>query len=154
MALKVYGRGVAGWPEHLRPGALRWVRASVRYDETIAFYRDLVGLPIVGEFHDSFDEDGTIVGLPDTGVQMEIVRVHDTSEMSVGRFDQIVLYLANAAAVETATARLRAEGHAPIDDPHPYWVANKAVIYLDPDGRGVVFAPWVYGRDPEPSESG
>jgi hypothetical protein len=33
---------------------------------------------------------------------------------------------------------------------HPYWQANGAVTYLDPDGRGVVFCPWVYGRDAEP----
>jgi len=127
------------------------VRASARYDETIAFYRDLVGLPIVGEFHDSFDEDGTIFGLPDTAVQMEIVRAHDDADLPVGRFDQVVLYLASAEAVEVATGKLRSAGHLPIDDPHPYWVANKAVIYADPDGRTVCFAPWVYGRAPSPS---
>jgi len=32
------------------------------------------------------------------------------------------------------------------------WRANGAVIYRDPDGRDVVFAPWVYGRDPEPDD--
>lgn len=137
------------WPSHLQPGALRWVRASERYDETIAFYRDVVGLPVVGEFHDSFDEDGTIFGLPDTGTQMEVVRAREP--VSVGRFDQLVLYLANGDAVERATAPLRAAGITPIDDPHPYWVANGAVVYPDPDGRTVCFAPWVYGREPEPS---
>ena len=138
-----------GWPARLRPGALRWVRASERYDETIAFYRDIVGLPIVGEFHDSFDEDGTIFGLPDTGTQMEIVRAHEP--VTVGRFDQLVLYLTSADAVERATAPLRAAGLAPVDDPHPYWVANGAVVFPDPDGRTVCFAPWVYGRDPSPT---
>jgi GNAT superfamily N-acetyltransferase len=127
------------------------VRASGRYDETIAFYRDLVGLPIVGEFHDSFDEDGTIFGLPDTATQLEIVRAHDPAEVSVGRFDQVVFYLANADAALAATERLRAAGHQPIDDAHPYWIVNGAAIYLDPDGRGVVYAPWVYGREPSPS---
>jgi GNAT superfamily N-acetyltransferase len=137
------------WPSHVRPGALRWVRASGRYDETIAFYRDLVGLPIVGEFADSFGEDGTIFGLPDTAVQMEIVRTDEP--VSAGRFDQVVLYLANAEAVERATAPLRAAGVAPVDNPHPYWAANGALVFPDPDGRTVCFAPWIYGRDPEPS---
>ena len=139
-----------GWPGHLQPGALRWVRASGKYDETIAFYRDLVGLPIVGEFHDSFDEDGTIFGLPDTGTQMEIVRAHDAADMSVGRFDQVVLYLDNADAVVTATQLLRDAGVQPVEA-HPYWVANGAVVYPDPDGRTVCFAPWVYGREPSPA---
>jgi hypothetical protein len=26
-----------GWPDHLGPGALRWARASNRYDETACF---------------------------------------------------------------------------------------------------------------------
>jgi hypothetical protein len=30
---------------------------------------------------------------------------------------------------------------------HPYWAANGGVTYQDPDGREVVFVPWVYGRD-------
>ena len=42
----------SSWPEHLRPGALRWARASAHYDDTIAFYREVVGLPVVGEFAD------------------------------------------------------------------------------------------------------
>lgn len=142
--------GGRGWPGHLRPGALRWVRASNKYDETIAFYRDLVGLPIVGEFKGSFDEDGTIFGLPDTGTQMEIVRARQPDDAHVGRFDQLVLYLDNADAVDVATRLLRDAGIDPVEA-HPYWVANGAVVYPDPDGRTVCFAPWVYGREPEPS---
>jgi hypothetical protein len=61
------------WPTHLRPGVLRWARASGHYHDTIAFYRDAVGLPVIGQFTNSFDEVGTIFGLPDTTTQMEIV---------------------------------------------------------------------------------
>jgi GNAT superfamily N-acetyltransferase len=139
-----------GWPAHLRPGAVRFARTSRHYDETIRFYRDLVGLPVVGEFAASFGEDGTIFGLPDTRLQLEIVRAHGSSD--VGRLDQLVLYLDDAAAVRTATGRLSAAGLSPAPDPHPYWAANGAVVHRDPDGREVVFAPWVYGRDPQPSD--
>lgn len=137
------------WPAHLRPGALRWVRTSPRYDETIAFYRDVVGLPVVGAFEDSFDDDGTIFGLPDTGVQLEIVRSREPAAPA-DRYDQIVFYLADAAAQERATAPLLGAGLTPAPDPHPYWAANGAVVFLDPDGRGVVYAPWIYGREPDP----
>ena len=37
----------ARWPEHLPVGALRLVRWSARYDETVTFYRDIVGLPVL-----------------------------------------------------------------------------------------------------------
>jgi catechol 2,3-dioxygenase-like lactoylglutathione lyase family enzyme len=131
------------WPSHLRPGAIRFGRASRHYEMTVAFYRDLVGLPVVGEFTASFGEDGTIFGLPDTTVQLEIVREHEAS--AVAAFDQLVLYLDDAAAVDVATAPLRAAGLAAKPDQHPYWAANGAVTYDDPDGREVVFAPWVYG---------
>ncbi|HEY5988580.1 MAG TPA: hypothetical protein VIV12_19695 [Streptosporangiaceae bacterium] len=34
------------WPEHLPVGELRIVRWSAHYDQTVAFYRDIVGLPV------------------------------------------------------------------------------------------------------------
>jgi GNAT superfamily N-acetyltransferase len=141
-----------GWPPHLRPGALRWAHASGRYDDTISFYRDAVGLPVIGQFTDSFGEDGTIFGLPDTTNQLEIVRAHRDDDQS-GSFDQLVLYLDGDDAVITATAPLLASGVLPDEAPHPYWAANRAVTFHDPDGRGVVFAPWVYGREPDPVDS-
>src|SRR5690242_1041383 len=119
------------WPPHLLVGAVRFARTSRRYDETIAFYRDLVALPLVDEFHASFGEDGTIFGLPDTRVQLEIVRAHHGAVE--GTFDQLVLYLDGPAAVHAATARLRQAGR-PNAEPHAYWAANGAVVYRDPDG--------------------
>ena len=53
---------------------MRVGRSSAHYDQTIRFYRDLVGLPVLESFAASYGEDGTIFGLPDTSVQLEIVR--------------------------------------------------------------------------------
>jgi catechol 2,3-dioxygenase-like lactoylglutathione lyase family enzyme len=139
----------SGWPAHLRPGALRFARSSGRYDDTVAFYRDVIGLPVVGEFSGSFGEDGTIFGLPDARVQLEIVRAHG-GVSAVDPLDMLVLYLSGADAVAAAPAPLRA-ARAPVDPtPHPYWAARGGAVHLDPDGRRVVFAPWVYGEEPEP----
>jgi GNAT superfamily N-acetyltransferase len=137
------------WPAHLRPGALRWAHASGHYDDTIAFYCDAVGLPVIGQFTDSFGEDGTIFGLPDTTTQLEIVRAHHEEDRS-GSFDQLIFYLDGDDAVAAATAPLVQHGVLSDRAPHPYWAANRAVTFRDPDGRSVVFAPWVYGRDPDP----
>jgi GNAT superfamily N-acetyltransferase len=79
---------------------------------------------------------------------MEVVRGNDGE--GPGAFDQLVLYLVDAEAVVAATAPLRERGFIPDPDPHPYWQANGAVLYRDPDGRVLVFAPWVYGREPDP----
>lgn len=136
------------WPPHLRPGALRWARASGRYEETVAFYRDLVGLPVLDEFRASFGADGTIFGLPDTTVQLEIIRAD--GDGAAGSFDQLVLYLDDVPALTAAVAPLRDAGLRPSPTPHPFWAANGAVTYRDPDGRDVVFAPWVFGVVPDP----
>jgi GNAT superfamily N-acetyltransferase len=138
-----------GWPVHLSPGALRWARASNRYDETVAFYRDLVGLPVVGEFTSSYGEDGTIFGLPDTTVQMEIVRAQRGPVPIVG-MDQLVLYLEDEDALTTVSTQLLDAGLTPDPGQHAYWEANGAITFRDPDGRGLVLAPWVYGRVPDP----
>ena len=37
----------ARWPEHLPVGALRFVRWSARFDQTVIFYRDIIGLPVL-----------------------------------------------------------------------------------------------------------
>ena len=139
------------WPGHLRVGALRVVRASVHYDETIEFYRDLVGLPVIGEFRDSYGEDGTIFGLPDAVTHLEIVRSHDATQ-SVDEFDQLVLYLPDQPAVDAATEKLLASGVRPEPEQHPYWDENGGTTFRDPDGRGILFVSWVFGRDPQPSD--
>jgi catechol 2,3-dioxygenase-like lactoylglutathione lyase family enzyme len=128
------------WPEHLRPGALRFARSSTHYDQTIPFYRDVLGLPVVEDFADSFGEDGTIFGLPDTHVQLEIVRAR-VGVTAADPLDMLVLYLPGAAAVAAATELLRTAGVPTDPTPQPYWVARGGTVHLNPDGRRVVFAP-------------
>jgi len=140
------------WPEHLLPGALRFSHSSGNYDETVSFYRDVVGLPVLGEFTASFGEDGTIFGLPGHRVHVEIVRGRDGGPAAVDRLEQLVFYLSGAEAVAAATRRLRATDVPADPEPHPYWAARGAEVHLDPDGRRVVFAPWVFGEEPEPGE--
>ena len=142
-----------GWPEHLRVGAFRIVRSSANFDWTIPFYRDLVGLRVVDEFRGSYGEDGTIFGLPGTENHLEIVRAQPPGP-SIDAFDQLVFYLPDQAAVDEATARLVAGGVRPEADQHPYWDENGGVTFRDPDGRGVIYVSWVYGRDPQPSDAG
>jgi catechol 2,3-dioxygenase-like lactoylglutathione lyase family enzyme len=139
------------WPDHLAPGAVRLSYASDNYDATIAFYRDVVGLPLIAEFADSFGEDGTVFGLPSIYVHLEIVRSRKTGR-NVDPLDQLVFYLSGPLAAAEAGAPLQAAGTTRDPSPHPYWESRGATVYLDPDGRRVVFAPWVFGLEPEPNE--
>jgi catechol 2,3-dioxygenase-like lactoylglutathione lyase family enzyme len=136
---------VGRWPEHLPVGAVRVGRTSAHYDQTVRFYRDLVGLPVLERFQASYGEDGTIFGLPDTAWQLEIVR-STAPAVPVNRIDSLVFYLPDTAARERLVARMAAAGLEPSSQ-HPYWQANGGVTYRDPDGREVVFVSWVYGVD-------
>ena len=132
----------ARWPAHLPAGALRVVRWSARYEETVIFYRDIIGLPVLETFGDSYGLDGTILGLPGSPVHLEIVRLRETLPQAHG-LDQLVFYLPDAAAQEHIMARFAAAGVQPVGQ-IDYWQANGGVTYQDPDGREVVFASWIY----------
>ena len=135
----------AAGPSICQPGAVRVGRASAHYDQTIQFYRDLVGLPVLESFEASYGEDGTIFGLPDTSTQLEIVRSTEPA-IALDRIDTLVFYLPDAAVQKRLVARMAAAGLEPTPQ-HPYWQTNGGVTYRDPDGREVVFVSWVYGVD-------
>jgi len=123
-------------------GALRVVRWSARYEQTVVFYRDMIGLSVLETFHGSYGLDGTILGLPGSPVHLEIVRLQD-GRHPAGGLDQLVFYLPDAAAQERIMARLAAADVRPVAQIE-YWQANGGVTYQDPDGREVVFASWIY----------
>jgi catechol 2,3-dioxygenase-like lactoylglutathione lyase family enzyme len=127
---------------HLPVGALRVVRWSARYEQTVVFYRDIIGLPVLETFQDSYGLDGTILGLPGGPVHLEIVRSPGGRDPVPG-LDQLVFYLPDAPAQERVMARLAAAGIHPVAQ-IDYWQANGGVTYQDPDGREVVFASWIY----------
>src|ERR1700743_1541918 len=137
------------WPAELASiGALRFARRSARFEETVSFYRDLVGLPLCATFGESYGSNGAIFGLPRSSLTLEIVEA--TEPVAVDSHEQLCLYFPDAAAQQRATARLVAAGVQLVDS-HPYWAATGSVTYRDPDGREVVFAPFVFGVN-EPAE--
>lgn len=132
----------AAWPPQLASiGALRIARRSAHFDETVRFYCDLVGLPLCAAFEGSFGSTGAIFGLPRSTLTFEIVKA--TEPVAVDSHEQLCLYFPDTAAQQRATARLTESGAEPVVS-QPYWAATGAVTYRDPDGREVVFAPFVF----------
>lgn len=139
------------WPDDLASiGAIRFARRSARFEQSVEFYRDLVGLPLCATFAGSYGSNGAIFGLPGSSLTFEIVEAAEP--IAVDRHEQLCLYFPDAAAQRQATARLRAAGLEPVPS-HPYWEATGAVTYRDPDGREIVFAPFIFGVN-EPAEGG
>ena len=134
---------MADWPDDLSSiGAIRFARRSSNFTAVVAFYRDLVGLPMYATFTGSYGSNGAIFGLPGSTLTLEIVEA--AHGVAVDTHEQLCLYFPDETAQEAATRRLRAAGVAPVES-HPYWAATGAQTYRDPDGREVVFAPFVFG---------
>ena len=139
------------WPEELASvGAIRFARSYRNFEEAVHFFRDLVGLPLYETFEASYGSNGAIFALPTPALTFELVEA--TEQLPVNSYDALVLYFPDADAQQRAMARLEAAGVPPDPDQHPYWAATGGVTYRDPDGREVVFAPFVYARN-EPPES-
>ena len=115
----------------------RLARPARDLARSVRFYRDLVGLPLVGGFTGHAGYDGVFFGLPGGG-ELELtagpVRPAPPTEE-----DLLVLYLDTYREVESTGARLSAAGVARVASPNPYW-NRTGQTYLDPDGYRVVLA--------------
>ena len=135
----------AAWPPALAQlGAIRFVRRYYRFQEAVAFYRDLVGFVLCETFHDSYGSTGAIFALPDTTATFEILQ--SPVPLDSAAQEQICLYFWNEGAMAAVRDRLVQAGVATAPA-HPYWQATGAVCFLDPEGREIVLAPFVYGRN-------
>ncbi len=61
-----------------------------------------------------------------------------------------MIYLPGEGARDAAVRRLTDAGLAPVT-PYKYWIANDSVAFADPDGRQVIFAPWIFGQEMSPA---
>ncbi|HEX4832195.1 MAG TPA: VOC family protein [Trebonia sp.] len=143
----------AQWPEGLPAGGFRFVRRSNHFAEAVAFYRDLAGLPLLLTFNEPGADgaagyDGAVFGLPDKSAVLEIVS--SATEVPVDPAEQFVLYLPGAQARDVAVERVTGSGAKPVT-PSQYWIDNDSVAFADPDGRQVIFAPWIFGQEPMPA---
>jgi len=116
---------------------LRVARHTERLDELVAFYRDGIGLPEIGSFHDHDGYDGVFLDLPGAGAHLELTTGGAHGAPGPHPESLLVLYLGGEEAVEAVAARLEAE---PVEPANPYW-AEHGLTFEDPDGFRVVLVP-------------
>ena len=119
---------------------IRVARPTARLDETAAFYRDLVGLPVLASFADHDGFSGVILGVPDATHQLELVEQQDVRPTPTSE-DQLVLYLGSPAEVARVAGRIERAGVAPSAPANPYWEHDGARCFVDPDGYWLVLSP-------------
>lgn len=123
---------------------LRIARPTDRLDACVSFYRDAVGLSLLGGFQDHAGFDGVMLGLPGEAWHLELTHHRGHSVGGAPNADHlVVLYVDDAAEFAAAVARFTQHGHAPVPSFNPYWdIQGKT--FVDPDGYRVVLqnAAW------------
>ncbi|RZK90315.1 MAG: VOC family protein [Hymenobacter sp.] len=108
------------------------------------FYLEGLGLQELYAFrgHDGFD--GLMVGHPQASYHLEFTQQIGHSVPNAPTAENLlVFYLPELAEWEAATARMRAQGYAPVPAHNAYW-DQKGLTFEDPDGYRVVLqqATW------------
>ncbi len=123
---------------------VRVARSTRRLDEVVRFYRDGLGLPVLGGFEGHDGYDGVMIGLPGPDRHLELTDDGGRHEPPVATPESLlVFYFKDAPTRDAVVARLAALGHEEVPPANPYWI-GKAITVPDPDGfRVVLFAgPW------------
>lgn len=129
------------WPEALRVAQVRVARPTDKLAEVVEFYSCL-GLPQLYRFTGHAGYDGVMFGVPGAGHHLEFTSHGDGSPCPAPSADTLlVLYFDGPARMAAPVARLRAAGHEPVPLQNPYWAAQGALGFADPDGWLVVLVP-------------
>ena len=116
---------------------VRVARQTGRLEEVVAFYRDGLGLPEIGRFHDHDGYDGVFLDIPGTGAHLELTAGGPHGAPTPHPESLLVLYVGDDAGVQAVAARI---GTEPVTPANPYWAAH-GLTFEDPDGFRVVLVP-------------
>ena len=116
---------------------LRVARHTERLEEVVAFYRDGLGLPEIGRFHDHDGYDGVFLAVPRSNAHLELTSGGGHDAPRPHPESLLVLYLGDERAVQAVASRLEAD---PVTPANPYW-AEHGLTFEDPDGFSVVLVP-------------
>jgi catechol 2,3-dioxygenase-like lactoylglutathione lyase family enzyme len=116
---------------------LRVARPSSRLDESVAFYRDGLGLGVLASFEDHDGFDGVILGHPDAPWHLELTAEHGVTAPDAPTPEHLLALYVGEHGFAAAVAQLEAFGAAPVASHNPYWDVHGRT-YADPDGYRVV----------------
>lgn len=118
---------------------LRVARPTNDLDALLRFYRDGLGMEILGRFEDHAGFDGLILGKKDAPYHLEFTRKRGhAAGRSPTPDNLLVFYLPDCAEWDGVVRRMRCAGHVPVPSFNPYWDKH-GVTFEDPDGYRIVF---------------
>lgn len=126
---------------------LRVARPCNDLQAVLGFYRDGLGLTVLGHFEDHDGFDGVMLGQPGQGFHLEFTREHGAvAPRSPSPEHLCVFYLADPAEHTGAVARMKAHGFVPVASHNPYW-DRKGVTFEDTEGYRVVLHDGAWPAD-------
>lgn len=118
---------------------VRIARQTAKLDAVVAFYEAL-GLPRLGGFEDHEGFTGVMLGIPGSGVHLELVTGGSHPVPEPHPESLLVLYLGSRAEVDRLAADLPR-----VPSTNPYW-DRCGVTVTDPDGFRVVLCEDTWER--------
>ncbi len=103
----------------------------------ISFYRNVLGLEILGDFKDHDGYDGVFLGIPGAGWHLEFTTSAEKVNHEPDDDDLLVFYPDSAEEHENTIRRFTENNIPALEPKNPYWKAN-GTTYADPDGYRIV----------------
>ncbi|MES2274636.1 MAG: VOC family protein [Bacteroidota bacterium] len=118
---------------------LRVARHTTNLQTITLFYTELLGLSLLGSFKDHDHYDGIFLGLPGADWHLEFTTSNQQPHHQPDEDDLLVFYPDTVEDYAALINRFKQAGTEQVEAKNSYWRAN-GVVYLDPDGFGVVIA--------------
>lgn len=105
----------------------------------ITFYKDLLGLKVLGQFEDHDGYDGVFLGMKNESWHLEFTQSSEEADHKFDPEDLLVFYADSKKELESIISRMAKAGIKKQKAKNPYWNAN-GNMYLDPDGFQIIIS--------------
>ncbi len=128
----------------MKTAHLRIARPTDNLAEVLRFYRDGLGLEILGSFEAHDDFDGIMLGQPGANYHLEFTHKHGHAAGHAPTEDNLlVFYLPDPMTWQAAIDRMTAHGYHAVPAFNPYWDVH-GQTFADIDGYRVVLQQAVW----------
>ena len=117
---------------------LRVARPTNDIQKLLPFYRDALGLSVLGSFEDHQGFDGIMLGFPKSFFHLEFTLHHGHfSPSAPTKENLLVFYYPDEHEWKNIINRFLKFGFEPVSSNNPYW-NKKGITFEDPDGYRIV----------------
>ena len=115
----------------------RVARHTDNLETIIKFYRDLLGLEVIGEFNNHDKYDGVFIGKVGLNWHLEFTTSEESPKHQTDKDNLLVFYLDSEEEYILLKQKFNDNGFSSVQSKNPYW-NNNGSMYIDPDGFRIV----------------